>query len=183
MKITKIVALEIWILTFPTNLCRKLQVFKKSPKWTFFGIFYQLLFTQNVNVARFARNVECDLFLWFSKTVQKSSKINVFRLVKKELFFVSFLTVFCFIFMKDVLTFQQQVPLFSGSFFQLEPLSCFWLRGSFAVAATKASPPISPELSHYATATLNWHSITLTLLFFACSRISAQRDEEHTPLM
>ena len=60
---------------------------------------------------------------------------------KEELFFVSFLTVFCFIFMKDVLTFQQQVPLFSGSFFQLEPLSCFWLRGSFAVAATKASPP------------------------------------------
>ena len=25
-----------------------------------FGIFYELLSTQNVNVARFARNVECD---------------------------------------------------------------------------------------------------------------------------
>ena len=37
---------------------RKLQVFKKSPKWTILGIFNQLLSTQNVNVARFARNVE-----------------------------------------------------------------------------------------------------------------------------
>ena len=27
-----------------------------------FGIFNQLLFTQNVNVARFARNVECETF-------------------------------------------------------------------------------------------------------------------------
>ena len=37
---------------------RKLQVFKNSPKWTIFGIFNQLLSTQNVNLARFARNVE-----------------------------------------------------------------------------------------------------------------------------
>ena len=37
---------------------RKIQVFKKSPKLTFFGIFYELLSTQNVNVARFAPNVE-----------------------------------------------------------------------------------------------------------------------------
>ena len=49
---------------------RKLQVFKNSPKWTLFGIFNQLLSTQNVNVAPFARNVECDFFcdfqtLWF----------------------------------------------------------------------------------------------------------------------
>ena len=41
-----------------TLLDRKLQVFKSSPKWTIFGIFNYLLFTQNVNVARFARNVE-----------------------------------------------------------------------------------------------------------------------------
>ena len=39
---------------------RKLQVFKNSPKWTIFGIFNEFLPTQNVNVARFARNVECD---------------------------------------------------------------------------------------------------------------------------
>ena len=37
---------------------RKLQVFKNSPKLTIFGIFNELLSTQNVNVARFARNVE-----------------------------------------------------------------------------------------------------------------------------
>ena len=41
---------------------RKLQVFKISPKLTLFGIFNELLSTQNVNVARFARNVECDFF-------------------------------------------------------------------------------------------------------------------------
>ena len=40
----------------------KLKVFKKSPKLTIFGIFNDLLSTQNVNVARFARNVECDFF-------------------------------------------------------------------------------------------------------------------------
>ena len=34
---------------------RKLQVFKK---WTIFGIFNELLSTQNVNAARLARNVE-----------------------------------------------------------------------------------------------------------------------------
>ena len=37
---------------------RNLRVFKKSPKWAIFGIFNLLLSTQNVNVARFARNVE-----------------------------------------------------------------------------------------------------------------------------
>ena len=37
---------------------RKLQVFKNSPKWTIFGIFNLLLSTQNVNVARFALNVD-----------------------------------------------------------------------------------------------------------------------------
>ena len=35
----------------------KLLLFKNSPKWTIFGIFNELLSTQNVNVARFARNV------------------------------------------------------------------------------------------------------------------------------
>ena len=43
------------------NTDRKPQVFKNSPKLTFFVIFIELLPTQNVNVARFARrSVECD---------------------------------------------------------------------------------------------------------------------------
>ena len=37
---------------------RKLQVFKNLPKWAILGIFNKLLSTQNVHVARFARNVE-----------------------------------------------------------------------------------------------------------------------------
>ena len=59
------------ILAFSTNFClvtlfdRKLQVFKKSPKLTIFGIFNELLSTQNVNVGRFARNVERDFFCDF----------------------------------------------------------------------------------------------------------------------
>ena len=43
----------------------KLQVFKNSPKVAIFGIFNELLSTQNVKIARFARNVEWDFF--FSK--------------------------------------------------------------------------------------------------------------------
>ena len=35
----------------------KCRIFQNSPKLTIFGIFNELL---NVNVARFARNVECD---------------------------------------------------------------------------------------------------------------------------
>ena len=34
------------------------MIFKNSPKLTVFGIFSELLSTQNVKVARFARNVE-----------------------------------------------------------------------------------------------------------------------------
>ena len=36
----------------------KLQMSKNSSKWTIFGNFNDFLFTQNVNVARFVRNVE-----------------------------------------------------------------------------------------------------------------------------
>ena len=43
----------------------KFQVFKNSPKWTIFGIFNYLLFSQNVTLARFARNVELDFFCDF----------------------------------------------------------------------------------------------------------------------
>ena len=46
------------LICLVTLFDRKLQVFKNSPKWTIFGIFNELLSTQNVNVARFARNVE-----------------------------------------------------------------------------------------------------------------------------
>ena len=38
-------------------------------KLTIFGIFNELLSTQNVNVACFARNIECDFFGRFSNTV------------------------------------------------------------------------------------------------------------------
>ena len=44
---------------------RKLQFFKNSPKLTYFGIFNELLSTQNVNVAHFARKVEWDFFCNF----------------------------------------------------------------------------------------------------------------------
>ena len=44
---------------------RKLKGFKNSPKLTIFGIFNELLAILNVNVARFARNVECDFFCDF----------------------------------------------------------------------------------------------------------------------
>ena len=36
----------------------KPQNFKNLSKWTIFGIFDELLSTQNINVARFARDVE-----------------------------------------------------------------------------------------------------------------------------
>ena len=71
LKITQIVAFEIlefWhfsrifvllkLTCLVTLFDRKLQVFKNSPKETIFGIFNQLLSSQDVNVARFARNVE-----------------------------------------------------------------------------------------------------------------------------
>ena len=53
---------------------RKLQVFKNSPKWNLLGIFNELLSTQNVNVARFARNVEWDFFCDF-QTPWYTSKV------------------------------------------------------------------------------------------------------------
>ena len=37
---------------------RKLQIFKNKPKYAIFGLFNELLSTQNVNVARFAGNVD-----------------------------------------------------------------------------------------------------------------------------
>ena len=50
---------------------------QKLAKLTIFGIFDELLSTQNVNVARFARNVECDFLcdfqtLWQLDTIDSS---------------------------------------------------------------------------------------------------------------
>ena len=60
LKIIQNVAFEFWhfppifvllkLTCLVTLFDRKLQVFKNSPKWTIFGIFNQLLSTQNVNV-------------------------------------------------------------------------------------------------------------------------------------
>ena len=44
---------------------QKSRIIKKPPKSTIFGIFNELLFIQNVNVARFARKIECDFSLIF----------------------------------------------------------------------------------------------------------------------
>ena len=72
LKITQNVVFEFWhfppifvqlqLTCLVTLFDRKLLVFKNSPKLTIFGIFNEFLFNQNVNVARFARNVECDFF-------------------------------------------------------------------------------------------------------------------------
>ena len=71
----------------------KLQAFKNSPKWTMFSIFNQFLSTQNVNVARLARNVECDLFydfqtLWCSVVLVSCLPPPLFFLVRLVVFLV-----------------------------------------------------------------------------------------------
>ena len=43
----------------------QISSFQKFAKLAIFGIFNELLSTQNVNVARFARNVKCDFFCDF----------------------------------------------------------------------------------------------------------------------
>ena len=86
-KITQNVEFEFWhfppifvllkLTCLVTLIDRKLQVFKNSPKWNIFGIFNQLLATQNVNVARFARNIECDfLGRFFSDTLMSLNLIS-----------------------------------------------------------------------------------------------------------
>ena len=77
----------------------KLQVFKNSPKSTNFGIFNELLSIHNGNVARFARNVKWDFFLWFSSSVleilkkewNSFDKWNILQILQKftrTIFFV-----------------------------------------------------------------------------------------------
>ena len=76
-KILKMSHLNFWILAFSPNFCPiktdlsgntvwpQASGFQKPSKWTILGIFNQLLSTQNVNVARFAHNVEWDFFCDF----------------------------------------------------------------------------------------------------------------------
>ena len=52
--------------------------FQNSPKLITFGIFNQLLSTQNVNVARFARNVKWDFFCDFQTPCQETKISNFF---------------------------------------------------------------------------------------------------------
>ena len=49
----------------------QLQGFKKSPNCLIFGIFDELLPTQNENVARFACNIKCDLLVDFQTLCTK----------------------------------------------------------------------------------------------------------------
>ena len=72
LKITQKAHLNFWILVFSTNFCPiknylsgntiwpQALGFQKLAKLTVFAILNELLSIQNVNVARFARNVECD---------------------------------------------------------------------------------------------------------------------------
>ena len=65
-----------------TLLDCKLQVFKNSPKLTISSILNELLSTQNVNLARFARNVKCDFFVIFKHRVDAIFIANVTTLTK-----------------------------------------------------------------------------------------------------
>ena len=77
LKIIQYVAFEFFNLAFSTNFCPiktelsgntvwpQTSGFQNLAKLTIFGIFNELLSTQNVNVARFARNVELDFFCDF----------------------------------------------------------------------------------------------------------------------
>ena len=78
--------LNFWILAFSTNFCPfktdlsgntvwpQALGFQKLAKLSIFGIFNLLLSTQNVNVARFARNVEWDFLEDFQTPCSKGSK-------------------------------------------------------------------------------------------------------------
>ena len=73
-KSPKNVSFDFWILAFSANFCPteidlsgntvwpQASGFQKLVKLTIFGIFYELLSTQIVNLARFAHNVEWDFF-------------------------------------------------------------------------------------------------------------------------
>ena len=62
---------------------RKLQVFKNSPKWTIFGIFVDILSTQNVNITRFAR-CRIDIQVFGRKCHDIGRKLNEVEKVQKS---------------------------------------------------------------------------------------------------
>ena len=57
----------------------KLQVFKNSPKWTNFGIFSEVLSTQNVNLGSLRLQCWMRLFMGFSNTVSNIIGFGVFQ--------------------------------------------------------------------------------------------------------
>ena len=61
---TKIIMAELHF-SFLVTLFDRFRFSKTRQNWPFFGIFNELLSAQNVSVARFARNVECDFFCDF----------------------------------------------------------------------------------------------------------------------
>ena len=90
------------ILAFSTNFCLVTLFDLFDRKLTFFGIFNRLLSTQNVNVARSARNVEWDFFCnfktpwfrqiesfyenWFNDIVlkYKKARLVLFRFIQLQ---------------------------------------------------------------------------------------------------
>ena len=62
----------------------KCRIFQKLAKLTIFGIFNELLPTQNVNVARSARNFECDLFCDFQTLKYSGKKCQFFQTESKQ---------------------------------------------------------------------------------------------------
>ena len=108
--------------------------FKNSPKLTNFSIFNEVLFTQNVNVARFARNVEWDFFYdfqtpwWVGRKRWNQMKIVSVRLFKSSAWLGSFLTWI------DSLTLLKRAQLV---FFQVKLESLNLLKGpSFKASAS-----------------------------------------------
>ena len=95
-KSPKMSHLIFWILAFSTNfwpiktdlsgnsVWPQALDFQKLAKLSIFGIFNELLSTQNVNVARFARNVEWDYFCDFQRPwkvwLRESSWLCLFNL-------------------------------------------------------------------------------------------------------
>ena len=72
---------------------RKLQVVKTR----LFGNFNELLSTQNVKVARFARNVECDFLVDFQFGFKLLDLILDFGIVRKRKKSINFFVLFFFL--------------------------------------------------------------------------------------
>ena len=81
---------RIFLLLKLTSTCLvtlfdcKLQVFKNGQKCNTFGIFNELLSTQNVIVARFARNIKNETFLVIFKPLCIVNKAHKSYLDEKD---------------------------------------------------------------------------------------------------